>query len=148
MIVDAVMSMLHWWLVIALIAALVSEMNLCRGQIDAALARRLARIDMIYGISAVLLLIVGFGRALHGPKGWAFYGGNPVFWIKIALFLAIALASIGPTIQFARWNKRLRAGGTVAAEQVMGVRRWIHREMLLLIAIPVAAALMARGIGL
>jgi putative membrane protein len=147
MILDAWMSVLHWWLVFGLIAALVLEVGYCRGAMDAATIRRLARIDMLYGIFALLLVIVGFGRAMHGAKGWAFYSGNPVFWTKIALFALLGLLSIGPTVKFLRWKKATRNGGSIDAAQAASVRKWLHAELALLIPIPVAAAFMARGIG-
>lgn len=148
MMLDAWMSVLHFWLVFALITVLVLEMAYCRGLPDLATVQRLARIDMLYGLFAVLLVIVGFGRAMHGAKGWAFYSGNPVFWIKIALFALMGLMSIMPTLAFLRWRKTLKAGGSIEAAQVARVRRWLHAELTLLIPIPIAAAFMARGIGL
>jgi putative membrane protein len=148
MILDAWMSVLHFWLVFALVAVLVLEMSYCRGELDAAMVKRLARIDMFYGIFAVLLLIVGFGRAHLGLKGWAFYGSNPVFWIKIALFALLGLISIGPTVKFLRWRKATRGGGSIDPAQVASARTWLHAELVLLIPIPVAAAFMARGIGI
>jgi putative membrane protein len=147
MILDAWMSVLHWWLVFGLIAALTLEMGYCRGELDASTVKRLARIDMLYGLFAVLLVIVGFGRALHGPKGWAFYSGNPVFWTKIALFALLGLISIGPTIKFLGWKKTTRDGGNIEPRQTASVRKWLHMELAFLIPIPIAAAFMARGIG-
>ena len=136
------------WLPLAVFAALVSEMNLCRGELSAPIVKRLAIIDGIYGGSAVLLLVVGFMRALHGPKGWAFYSGNPVFWIKIALFVLVALLSIIPTLKILSWRKATRQGGSIPASAVQPLRGVLHAELMLLALIPVAGVLMARGIGL
>ena len=43
---------------------------------------------------------VGGGRAARDltAKGYAFYTGNPVFWLKIAFFALAGLLSIPPTI--------------------------------------------------
>lgn len=145
---DVVAALLHWWLVFALLTALVSEMNLCRGELSAPIVKRLAIIDGVYGASAVLLLIVGLMRALHGPKGWAFYSGNPMFWIKIAVFLLIALLSIIPTLRILAWRKIARQGGTIPASAVKPLRGILHAELMLVALLPIFGVLMARGIGI
>ena len=87
------------------------------------------------------------GKAF-GAKGWLFYVANPVFWVKIVLFLVIAGLSVRPTFTFLRWRKTLREGGIIGADQTAAVRRWVHAEAVVLFFIPIAAALMARGVGL
>ena len=144
---DAWMSVLHFWLVFSIVALLSIELAWCRGAMDVAGVTRLARVDQMYGIAAGLLVIVGFARAANSPKGWAFYSDNPVFWIKIGLFVLVALASIVPTVRFLRWKRAVREGRSIDPAAVASVRKWLHAEATLLILIPVAAAFMARGIG-
>ena len=147
MILDACMSILHFWLVFSIVAVLSIELSWCRAPMESGTVLRLARVDLMYGISAGLLIVVGFARAAHGPKGWAFYSGNPVFWIKIGLFVLVGLLSIVPTVTFIRWTRAARAGRAVDPAHVISVRKWLHAEAALLLLIPIAAALMARGIG-
>lgn len=149
MTLDASLSVLHWWAVLLLITTLVGEKVLISGVADAGTVRRLSRYDLVYGLSALLVLAAGFTRATYGAKGWAFYAGNPMFWTKIGLFALIGLMSIPPTIAFRRWKKSLagRPEAVLEAAQVAPVRRWIDLELTLLALIPVAAAMMARGIG-
>jgi putative membrane protein len=55
-----------------------------------------------------------------------------------------------PTLQIIRWNRALRTGeGRVLRDrEIDTTRRYIGLELLLLACIPVAAVLMARGIGI
>ena len=117
------------------------------GPVDAAALRRLARFDLLYGVSALLVLAAGFSRAAWGAKGWAFYAGNPAFWIKIGLFVLIGLLSIPPTLTIRRWRGVAVGGASIAVADTKRLRRWLDAELVALVLIPVFAALMARGIG-
>ncbi len=144
---DAALSVAHWWVVIALVVVLATEMVRCRGDLDQAAVRALAQRDGLYGGLSVLLLLVGSARVVYGAKGWDFYAGNPAFWVKIGLFALIGLLSIVPTLRFMRWRKETAGGGLIDAARTTATRWWIHAEMTVLMLIPIAAALMARGIG-
>jgi len=84
-----------------------------------------------------------------GAKGVDFYAGNPAFWTKLALFLAVGIVSIKPTIAFIRWRRAARdaAGYSVPDAEVRGARRLVLVELHLLALLPLAAVLMARGLG-
>jgi putative membrane protein len=72
-----------------------------------------------------------------------------VFWLKLGLFLLISLVSIRPTMTFIRWRRLARAGGGAPPPtEIATTRRWVLLQAGLLIALPLFAALMARGIGL
>ncbi len=144
---DALLSIAHWWFVLAMTVTLGTELALCRGALDRPAVERLTLADGLYGLSSGLVLVAGTTRVVFGAKGWMFYVGNPVFWVKIGVFLLIAILSVRPTFTFLRWRKTLREGGIIGADQTAAIRRWVHAEVILLMLIPIAAALMARGIG-
>ena len=148
MVLDAVLAVLHWWAVLAMFVALTIEMVRCRGVLDAAAVTTLGRRDAVYGALAGFVLVAGLVRAWLGVRGWEFYATNPVFWIKIGLFALVALMSIVPTLRILGWRKATRQGGTVDAHSVRAIRRVLHAELMILALMPVAGALMARGIGL
>jgi putative membrane protein len=83
-------------------------------------------------------------------KGAGFYLQNPVFYIKVALFVAVGLVSILPTLQFIRWNRALKAGEAriLRDKDIVTARRYIGLELVLLSFIPLMGVLIARGIGL
>ena len=98
--------------------------------------------------AAILALGTGLLRLFFYAKGVGFYLPNPAFIIKMILYVAIALMSIVPTRQFIAWRRALDAGAPppdVAA--VARVRRLLHVELALAALMPLAAVLMARGIG-
>ena len=73
--------------------------------------RRIQRVDLAYGISAGLLLLVGLLRVFFFEKGVNFYMNNPFFWVKMIAFLLVGLLSIDPTIRYIRWNGRFGKTG-------------------------------------
>jgi uncharacterized membrane protein len=68
--------------------------------------------------------------------------------LKMLLYVTIAVISIVPTRRFIGWRRALDAGGPPPdAAAVSGVRRLLHLELGLMAMMPLAAVLMARGIG-
>jgi putative membrane protein len=145
--------MLDFWLATAhhatlliLVSALGAHSVLLRLSPSAEVVQRLARLDLLYGISAVLLLVAGGLRLSFGAKGVAFYTGNPVFWGKMAVFVLIGALSIVPTLRFIRWKRDLPQG-LPEATQWTSTRKIVFTEVHLLFFVAMAAAAMARGIG-
>lgn len=147
---EAAAAYLHFFSILLLTGMLVTQFALCGRDLQPPQVQTLARIDILYLIAAVLVLATGLARLFIAPKGASFYFMNPVFYIKIALFLAVGLVSVMPTLQFLRWKRALKAGeGRVVRDtDIQTVRRYIALELFLLTCIPLAAVLMARGIGL
>jgi putative membrane protein len=146
---DLALAVVHHWALLLLIAALFAEFVLLRQPPSADWVRTLARVDQAYGGAAVLLLAAGFARVAWGAKGADFYLQNPVFWAKVAVFVLVGLLSIVPTARYPRWLKQLKTSGQLPTEaQVDDTRRWVGWQLVLFVALPVLAAMMARGIGL
>jgi putative membrane protein len=147
--VEATVAYLHFVSIMLLTAFLVAEFCFCTRNLQPAQVQTLARLDLFYLFAAVIVLITGALRVFAVGKGAAFYLHNPVFYIKVALFLAVGLISIPPTLQFIRWKRALEAGAEhVLRESDIGsARRYIALELVLLAFIPLMAVLMARGIG-
>ena len=146
----ALAAYLHY-LAMALIAVcLAYEYKVCVPGLTSDHARWLAKVDLCYLGAAMLVLASGLARALWFGKGLDFYTGNPVFYIKLALFLAMGLISLPPTRQFLNWRRSARERGPIEASkhQLLRVRRYIAAELILLTCIPLAAVIMARGIGI
>ena len=150
MILDAFLAVIHHLCVFGLFVILAAEMTLVRPGISAETVMRVVRIDGLYGILAGLTLVAGGLRVFYAAKGAAFYTHNPVFWIKLGLFLVIALLSIPPTLNYIRWRKALRSNRNALpdAAVIQTTRKLIHIELALLFLLPILAAMMARGIGI
>jgi putative membrane protein len=131
----------------ALVSAVAIEFVLIRGELTLSSARRLQVTDMVLGVAAGVLLIVGLSRVFFFEKGAQYYFHSHAFIAKLSIFIAIGLASIIPTIEFLSWNKPLRAGQmpVVTAKRLKLITAVIHGELLVIIIILLCAAIIARG---
>ena len=147
---DVLLSSFHFLLIFMLVAVLAAQYVLIRPGITASGLRLAAHLDRLYGISAVLLLGVGFSRVYWGAKGSSFYLSNPFFWTKIGLFMTVAILSIPPTLRLIQWSKQAHAQAEFlpSEEQVRRLQWWLRAEVFVLIFIPFVAAAMSRGMGI
>jgi putative membrane protein len=150
MVTTALMAFLHHLMAFTLVACVVYEFIAYRRGLTLEEARRIQRADLMYGISAGLLLIVGVLRVLYFEKGPAFYVNNPFFWLKMNTFLVVGLLSIDPTIRYLRWNKILKQNQLpeISDKEFRRTRIILTLEVIGLAIILFAAALMARGAGM
>lgn len=147
MTMEALLAYAHLLAILTMVVFLASEAALCRTEwLNAAVVERLARLDAIYAAAAVAVLVTGLMRVFVGAKGAAWYGSNPLLYLKFGLFVVIGLVSIRPTLAFARWRRDLRASGALPApEAVRKTRKLILIQAHILPLIPLAAVFLARG---
>ncbi|MGH8353472.1 MAG: DUF2214 family protein [Pseudomonas sp.] len=146
---QAIAAYLHFLSIFLLFALLVLEHRLFKLPLDLERARSLIRIDIAYGLAAGLVLVTGAARVFWYGKGLAYYLHNGLFHAKLGLFLLIALLSALPTFCFLNWRNALKAGQLpdVGPRQAKLVIMAIRLELLLLLFLPLLAALLARGYG-
>ena len=145
---EPLIAYLHYLSIIVLGAFLTAELIVCRAPLGPAQVRQLPRLDIVFFAAALLALITGLLRLFLYAKGVAFYLPNPAFIAKMVLYVAIAAISIVPTRRFIGWRRALDGGGAPPdAAAVSAVRRLLHLELTLFALMPLAAVLMARGIG-
>ncbi len=149
MTLEALLSYAHILAILTMTVFLASEAALCRTEwLNAAVVERLAKIDMVYGASAIAVLLTGAARVIWGAKGMGWYLSNPLLHVKFTLFIVMGLLSIGPTLAYLRWRRALRANGTLPdALQVRNTRRLVMVQAHILPLVPLAAVFMARGFG-
>ena len=147
MITTALMAFLHHLFAFTLVACVVYEFIAYRQGLTIEEARRIQHADLAYGISAGLLLIVGLLRVFFFEKGADYYFHSHAFMTKFSVFIAVAVLSIVPTVEFLSWRKELRAGKlpTPTADKLRLIRKIIHGELAAVIIILLCAAIMARG---
>ncbi|HEX7928389.1 MAG TPA: DUF2214 family protein [bacterium] len=143
MATEMIVAYLHYIGVLGVAATLSAELLMLRPGLNAATAKLIQRVDGVYGVTALIVVVTGFMRVWWVGKGAAFYTGNPVFHALWILFVVIGLISILPTIQFMRWGK----GAAITDAAVKKQRRIVMVEVHLLAIAPLLAVLMARGIG-
>ncbi len=144
------LAIAHHLAVFALAAILAAELALVRAGMTGADLRVVGRLDMFYGLVALLVVAFGTLRVFFGGKGVDFYLASPAFWAKMAAFLLVGLISIVPTLRIFGWRRQLRAdpGFSPAPEAVRSVRPYLLAEAVIFLTIPALAAMMARGTGL
>lgn len=149
MTTEALLAYAHILAILMTATFLASEAALCRAEwLNAAVVERLARVDLLYGVSALALLATGLARTFWGMKGAGWYWSQPLLHVKVTLFVVIGLLSIAPTLRFLRWRRQVRATGALpAAQEVRATRRLVMIEAHLLALIPLLAVFLARGIG-
>jgi len=150
MVTTALMAFLHHLLAFTLTACLVYEFIAYHKNMGIAEIRRIQRVDLIYGISAGLLLLIGLLRVFFFEKGINFYLNNPFFWVKMTAFLLVGLLSIDPTIRYIRWNRTLRQNEVpeISETEYKRTRILLSLEVIGIAVILLAAPMMARGIGM
>ena len=147
MTLEAFLAAFHIVAILTLVVFLSSQAALCRPEwMNAAVVQRLARLDLIYGITAGILLLTGIARVVWGAKGMGWYLSQPMLHIKVTLFVLAALLSIKPSIEFRRWLKAWKADGSLPSETaVRAIRRWVMWQAHLIPVIAVIAVFWARG---
>jgi putative membrane protein len=150
MFIDWALASFHHLAIFTLAATLAAELAILTINIDAPAVRRLARVDTAYGIAAAVVVIAGVLRVFFGAKGYEYYIANPIFWTKMALFLIVGLLSISPTLRYLKWVRQLRADSAFlpSVAEIGRMRAYLWAEAAFFMAIPVAAAAMARGYGI
>ena len=147
---SGIMAFLHHLAAFALVGSLIYEHTTFRKELTLVDARRIQRMDILYGISAVFVLVVGLLRVFYFEKGAAYYAQNWFFWTKMAGFALAALLSIYPTIRFVSWNKFFARNQVpeVSDQEFSRIRIIMRLELLAIVIILFSAAMMARGLGI
>lgn len=142
-------AFLHHLTAFTLFATLVVEFVLLKDDLTLQTARKLQVVDLVYGISAGLILVIGGLRVIYFEKGLDYYLHSTPFLLKMTLFLIVGLLSVYPTIEFFSWRKSLSQGQTpvISAAKLRTIRLILHLELVGLVLILLFAALMAKGVG-
>ena len=146
---EPILAFVHIAALLAVVVFLTSQAALCRPEwMNPAVVRRLAKVDLIYLVAAVALLLTGLARIIWGDKGMDWYLHNWLLHVKITAYIVIALMSLGPTFAYRRWLKALQRDGSLPLPtDVTRIRKLVMIEAHLIALVPLAAVFMARGYG-
>jgi putative membrane protein len=145
-IIAAVFAWLHLLAIGMGAGLLIAEYWLCRRMPDRLQARLLGQVDLGYQLALIGAFATGLARALYYGEGGAYYLANQLFWLKIALFLALAIVAIGPSLQYLRWSREARGAPSFAplTREVERVRAAIALGLGLWLILPLISVLVAR----
>jgi putative membrane protein len=146
---EAILAYLHLLSILTMVVFISSEAALCRVQwLNAAVVERLAKVDLVYGIAAIMVLATGVARTVWGVKGTSWYWTNPLLHVKLTLFIVVGIVSIFPTLTYMRWRKTLSASGSLPGEaEIKKTRKLVMVQAHLIALIPLVAVFLARGFG-
>lgn len=116
---------------------------------DSSPVRQVLIADNFWGISALVLLITGGMRAFGGfEKGTEYYLQQPLFHLKMTLFIFILLLEIAPMIRLIKWRIALARGNRLDLCKAGLFARISYIQALLIVLMVIAASGMARGVSL
>ena len=140
-------AFLHHLCAFTLVSAVAVEFTLIRQELTAATARRLQVTDLVLGIAAGALFVIGLLRVFFFEKGAAYYWHSHAFLTKFGLFVIVGLLSIIPTREFLSWRGAIKDGAAPVMEAARRRRitMVIHIELAAIVVILLCAAIMARG---
>ncbi len=146
---DALLHFAHFVCIFALASLLAGEVLLLKKSLSPDGVAQLRSVDRYYGMVAGLVIVTGLLLVFFGEKGASYYAHNAIFWVKMAIFVTIALISIAPTMAYLRWDQRLGADGSIVLDdgEYRRLRTILWIQVGLFVFLPLCAALMANGIS-
>lgn len=143
----AIVGGIHLLLVLALVVGILVILLASAEQVSPQDLLAIQRVYKLTGVSLVLVAIAGLILWLWVGKPAAFYSNNPVFHAKLGLFLLL-----GALFSYNAYRvQHLPSTHTTDPEALIplgNTHRRLQKALIpLLIAIPILAYLMARGIG-
>lgn len=136
---------LHFIAVFAIVGAIVAEQFLVSKSMKRHQLKLAAKIDGIYALGVILVLIAGLILWFWVGKPAEFYTKNWIFHTKMTLFAVLGLLSIYPTIFFLK-NRKGKELDEMVDVPIL-VRICLRLELALLFIIPILASFMSLGIG-
>ena len=120
-----------------------------RGPLDTAGLRRVFQADTWWGLAAVIWISTGLVRVIGGlEKATDYYLRNHLFWGKMTLLLGIILLELGPAVTLMRWRGQVARGAQPDTDPAGRIARISYLQVVLVLLMVLAAAAMARGVGL
>ena len=119
-----------------------------RGIIDNAALRRAFVADAWWGIAALLWLGTGIARLFAASeKSLDYYVRNPLFHVKMGLFVLILALEIWPMVTLMRWRRALGRNQTATFGSARRIARISVIEAFIIVLIVFVAVALARGYG-
>jgi putative membrane protein len=144
---SAIVASLHYLALAIGLPSVLLRGRALKGPFDDAGFRRLFTADSMWGVAAALWILTGLLRAFGGlEKGSAFYLQSRLFYLKMALFLAVVVLEIRPMLTFMAWRAARRRGERVDTSQARALFQVNHIQLALAIVMVFVASAMARGL--
>jgi putative membrane protein len=109
----------------------------------------LQHIDLVNGIAATVVLVIGLARLFYFGKGVDYYFHSLPFITKLVLYAIASGLSLPATLEIKRWREPLKSGRlpTVSEQKMRHLRIFIGWQAACVLGMLVCATLAARGVG-
>ena len=134
----------HFFAIFGIAGTIIIENIAIQPAITSEDVRNLIKVDTVYQVCLILVLLIGLTLWVGVGKDSSFYSENPLFLVKIGLFTLLALISIYPTLFY--WKNKDNNGEKIPVPSVVPLI--LKAKLALLLIIPLFSFLMAKGIGL
>ena len=147
---SAIVAYIHYLGIILCFGALMFERFILKVNLNKNETISIIIADVIYGIAGLAILITGILRVKYYGQGGEFYTSNPIFWVKVSLYIVVGLISLYPTTTYILWAIPLSKNKlpVISENLVKRFKLIIMTELVGFTVIPFFATLMSRGIGL
>jgi uncharacterized membrane protein len=98
--------------------------------------------DRVSGATAGLMIVSGIGMLYLSPKGYSFYSGNGLFWLKIALLIVASVFIVRTKIFFRNSANSQQIGGINVPGAIKGILAF---DLMSLFAMAALGALIVKG---
>jgi putative membrane protein len=145
---EALLAYAHLMAILSWVVFLTSTAALARTEwLNAAVVARLVVVDRIANVAGWMVVVTGAARIVWGAKGATWLLGQPLLWAKLALVAWMMAAAWRTTRQLAGWQRRSLAEDMLPpADELAALRRRVMRASHLMLVLPLAAVLLARGL--
>ncbi len=143
------LSFAHLVFAVLVLAGPVVSLILLRQPLDAKTANRLQQVDLINGMAATLVLVIGLMRLFCFGKGAPYYFHSLPFIGKLTLYVVASGLSRVSTLEIKRWVAPLRSGHVpvVGERKLRAMRTALGWQAACVASMVMCAALAAHGIG-
>jgi uncharacterized membrane protein len=136
-------KLIHLLSLLLLVGSSISKNVLVRkAAISASVIRKCRIADRVSGATAGLMIVSGMGMLYLSPKGYSFYGGNALFWLKIALLIVASVFIIRTKIFF---RDPANAQSSVDVKVPSSIKSILAFDLMSLLAMAALGALIVRG---
>ena len=149
MIWRALFTYLHLLSAGRMAGRLIAQHWLLKRPVDRQQVALLGALGLGQLLAAIAALATGSALASSFGEGAGYYLANPMFRLKMGLFLVLAAASGWPLLQYVHWSREMRRGPQFAplGREVDRLRTALSLMLGLMALLPLPAVLVSRAFG-
>lgn len=147
---EAVAAYLHALALLTFAGLLAAQYMLCNEHLQPGHVQMLARVHQGTLATAAVVFVTGSLLLFGLSRGVWYHLTSPLFWLKLALYLAVVVLSVYPMSQYLRWNRAIAEGRmrVLTTRDIRRTRRVLAAQLAVLAVIPLLSVLVSRGSSL